>query len=106
VTGPTGPTGPAGPSSSQLVTGTTGSINAPFAIGATATATATCPAGTVILGGGYEITNNGLGVAVTSAATRSRPTSSTVWSVRVTALVASVLLDGSIDITAYAVCTV
>jgi hypothetical protein len=42
------------------------------------TATATCPAGTVALGGGGLVTNNGSG---TLSITSSYPTSTTVWSV-------------------------
>jgi hypothetical protein len=86
------------------VTGTTGTITGLAGSGATATATATCPANKVILGGGYEITTTGVLGANSGAATRSRPTSSTVWGVTVTAL-ASVPSLSSISITAYAVCT-
>ncbi len=68
ATGPAGPTGPAGQqgvqgpagangsvSGVQIIEATTTSSNSPSA-GTTATATATCPSGTILLGGGGSVT--------------------------------------------------
>jgi hypothetical protein len=69
------------------------------------TATATCPAGKVVLGGGAFVSNNVSPAApLRTVLTGSRPTSTTVW--QATAVVTTALTGGAIaTLTAYAVCT-
>jgi Collagen triple helix repeat (20 copies) len=107
VPGPPGPTGAAGPPgpTDSLVTApvsATTPISAP--LGTVASATATCPAGKKILGGGVTIT-------VTVTAQQSRvaprdnfPSASNAWTG--TLVITSGLIGASATISVYAVCTV
>jgi hypothetical protein len=80
ATGPVGPAGPAGPAgtkgasgvaSSSVVEGTAvGSIADP-STGTTTTATASCPAGRVLLGGGGQVTDVAPGAGSKAAASSS-----------------------------------
>jgi hypothetical protein len=71
------------------------------------TATATCPVGKVLLGGGGFVSNNqggGAGVPSRTVLVGSRPTSTTVW--QATAVVTTALSGGATaTVTAYVVCT-
>jgi len=66
------------------------------------TATATCPAGTVVLGGGAFVSNTQQ--TLRTVLVGSRPTSTTVW--QATAVVTTALSGGATaTLTAYVVCT-
>jgi len=101
--GPTGPQGPAGPAGSTRVLGTpvTSAVNA--ARHTLVTATATCPSG-VLLGGGGQVTttsaNKDRAVLVASY-----PSSTTVWTA--TAVVATAALGAgqTMTVQAYALCS-
>lgn len=96
--------GPPGPSGSQLVVGTPVTSAANAARNTTVTATATCPSGSVLLGGGASVT--------TTAAQKERaqlvasyPSSTTTWSA--VGVVAISALGGgqTMTVTAYALCS-
>jgi len=101
--GPTGPQGPPGPAGSTRVLGTpvTSAVNA--ARHTLVTATATCPSG-VLLGGGGQVTttsaNKDRAVLVASY-----PSSTTVWTA--TAVVATAALGAgqTMTVQAYALCS-
>ena len=102
-TGPAGRTGPAGPTSSQLVTNSaTSAVAAP--VNTLTTASVSCPAGTILLGGGAQVT--------TTAAQKSRavlvasyPSGATTWTATSVAAVA-LGAGNTMTVTAYIVCTV
>jgi hypothetical protein len=102
--GPQGAQGPPGPSDSQVtapVSATT-PISAP--LGTVASATATCPAGTSILGGGITVTTsvpNQLGRAVPR---ENYPSAPNAWTGSL--VITSGLVGSTATITVYAVCTV
>jgi hypothetical protein len=102
--GPQGLQGPPGPSDSQVtapVSATT-PINAPQ--GTVASATATCPAGTSILGGGITVTTsvpNQLGRAVPR---ENYPSAPNAWTGSI--VITSGLVGSTATIAVYAVCTV
>jgi hypothetical protein len=102
--GPQGAQGPPGPSDSQVtapVSATT-PISAP--LGTVASATATCPAGTSILGGGITVTTsvpNQLGRAVPR---KNYPSAPNAWTGSL--VITSGLVGSTATITVYAVCTV
>ena len=112
-TGPTGPTGPVGPqgpqgdpgpSGSQLVTGTP-VTSAPATPRQTlTTATATCPAGTVLLGGGAQIT--------TTATQKDRaelvssyPSATDTWTAIGVVAIAALPFGRTMTVTAHALCS-
>jgi len=78
--GPAGPTGPAGPkgasgvTSSSVVQGTAVSSVADPTAGTITSATASCPAGRVLLGGGGQVSDGEPGVTGSKAATRTTAT--------------------------------
>jgi hypothetical protein len=82
-----------------IVTGTAASTGGNPAVGSTAgTSTATCAAGTKLLGGGANVTQ---GNATKAAVSASYPSNATTWTG--TAIV-TVTGSGSASITAFALC--
>jgi hypothetical protein len=69
-------------------------------VGTTITSTASCPAGKVLLGGGFSL--GGALLAVTATPTDSHPTSTTTWSASATNYATAAV---SFTIQAYAVCS-
>jgi len=103
--GPTGPEGPAGPqgvvANTTIVTGTAALTAVAPLVGETSgVSTATCPAGTRLLGGGANVAQ-GPAAGVRAAVSASYPSSATTWSA--TAVV-TLTGSGAASITAYAVC--
>ena len=103
--GPTGPEGPAGPqgvvANTTIVTGTAALTAVAPLVGETSgVSTATCPAGTRLLGGGANLAQ-GPAAGVRAAVSASYPSSATTWSA--TAVV-TLTGSGAASITAYAVC--
>ncbi len=85
--------------STQIVTGTPVSTVGNPAVGiSTNAATATCPTGTKLLGGGANVTQ---GSGARGAVSGSYPSSGTTWSATAVVTVSS---GGTVTITAYAVC--
>jgi hypothetical protein len=79
ATGATGPTGATGLAASQIVTGTAlESENKPPA-GTQVSATASCPAGKTLLGGGGRVTKSGITSPLAIA--ESYPSASNTWKV-------------------------
>jgi hypothetical protein len=82
-TGPTGPTGPAGPrgasgvATSSVVDGTAVNSIADPSTGTTTSATASCPAGRVLLGGGGQVTRTTVTSTSSSTTATSTATSGT-----------------------------
>lgn len=102
-TGATGPSGPPGPSGSTLVTGATQNSVSAAAIGTQVTATASCAAGSVLLGGGAQVTTND-GGANKVEVQASYPSSTTTWTaVGVTS--SSLAVNRTMSVTAYALCS-
>jgi Collagen triple helix repeat (20 copies) len=105
--GPAGPAGPVGPAASQIVEGA-GATRSGAAIdqGDTFSDTASCPGGTVLLGGGAALTSTatfaqGLNrVAVTA----SYPSGSSSWTASVV-VTKNFVAASDATITAYAVCS-
>ena len=104
ATGATGAAGPAGPAGSQLVTGTpaTSAVNA--AQNTLVTATAACPAGKVVLGGGAHIT--------TTATQKSRAllvssyaSNATTWTAIGVVGTGALGSGNTMTVTAYALCS-
>ena len=97
--GPTGPAGPPGPAGSSRVVGSPVTITGP-GLGLIGTATAACPSGTVLLGGGAQVDHSGV---VVTALESSYPSSTTVW----TATAAALLMGrrDTMTVTAYALCS-
>jgi Collagen triple helix repeat (20 copies) len=102
--GPTGAAGPPGPTDSLVTAPVSATTPVSAPLGTVASATATCPAGKKILGGGITIT-----VTVTAQQSRvaSRdnfPSASNAWTG--TLVITSGLVGASATISVYAVCTV
>jgi hypothetical protein len=99
VGGPPGPAGPAGPAGSARVVGSPVTITGP-GLDESATATAACPDGTVLLGGGAQVEHPHDVITVLDS---SYPSSTTVW----TATAVALLLPrhDSATVTAYALCS-
>jgi len=102
--GDPGPQGPAGPAGAQLVTGTpvTSAANAPR--NTLVTATATCPAGKVLLGGGAVVT--------TTASQKERaqlvasyPSAADTWTAVGVVAIAALGGGRTMTVTAYALCS-
>jgi len=112
-TGAVGPRGPAGANGSvsgvQIIEATTTSSNSPPA-GTTATATATCPSGTILLGGGGSLTkfssNNDL-VSLQSAFPFSffPPTFNMFNMFRAVGVANTNFNNGNFTVKAFAICT-
>ena len=98
--GPTGP-GPARPAGSQIITATTPTSPASLVSNAeTNLSTATCPVGTILLGGGAAIAQSG---NTFGAIEISEPVGDTAWQAK--AIVTSTDDTGSLRVKAYAVCS-
>ena len=103
--GATGAQGPAGPATSQRITSTPQTSVAAPVKGTTVTATAACPTGKVVLGGGGQATENATPIDQTVHLQQSWPRSTTTWTV--VGVVNPIDLTGSarLTVTAYALCT-
>jgi hypothetical protein len=108
VPGPQGATGPQGApgqngglNSVTQVTGTTEPFGGNDNVGTTRTATATCPSGSLISGGGDVSGNNGKHYAVI---TSSYPSSDTTWTVIATLFAGTDANGNPPSLTAYALC--
>jgi Collagen triple helix repeat (20 copies) len=98
--GPAGPAGPAGPQGPQGPAGTVSgsqivSNAASVAAVTTITVSVSCPAGTILLGGGYQVSNT----AADQRIPASYPSASGTW----TATIQNKLTP--VTFTVYAVCT-
>jgi len=121
--GPTGPTGPAGPAGQQGVQGpagangsvsgvqiieaTTTSSSSP-GFGTTATATATCPSGKILLGGGGSLTkfsSNNDSMSLQSSFPLSAPFSTTPTMFRAVGVANNNFFNGNFTVKAFAICT-
>ena len=108
VPGPQGATGPQGApgqngglNSVTQVTGTTEPFGGNDNVGTTVTATATCPSGSLVSGGGDVNGNNGKHYAVI---TSSYPSSATTWTVIATLFAGTDANGNPPSLTAYALC--
>jgi hypothetical protein len=103
-TGKTGETGPTGLASSQIITGANAqSANAP-AVGFQQPATAKCPTGKTLLGGGGKVAGAGGATAQMVALAESYPSASDTWTV-VGTVIGTMSGGNKISVTAYAVCS-
>jgi hypothetical protein len=98
-TGPAGPTGPSGVASTQLITRTATTSLAPTPA-TQITSTATCPAGTTLLTGGYALTSSI--VSLLASPIESRATSTSTWRAN---NYATGIAGSSLTIQASALCT-
>jgi len=110
-TGAVGPRGPAGANGSvsgvQIIEATTTSSNSPRA-GTTATATATCPSGTILLGGGGSLTkfsSNNDSMSLQSSFPLSAPFSNTPTMFRAVGVADNDFFNGNFTVKAFAICT-
>jgi len=83
----------------QIVPGSVASASG-LVLGNLATSTATCPAGTLLLGGGFTLSSESLQLFTT--ATESRPASTTTWTATATNYATGA---GTFGVHSYAVCT-
>ncbi len=95
--GPAGPAGPAGLSGTQIVEALSSTATLPGF--GTLTALATCPAGTHVIGGGYE----SLGDAIKLTPVSSHPAGSDTW--RVVLRSPQVVPTANVQIRVYAICS-
>jgi hypothetical protein len=102
--GPTGAAGPPGPSDSLVTAPVSAStpFNAP--LGTVATATATCPAGKKILGGGVTLTVTVPAQHNRAVVRENYPSAADAWTG--TLIITSGLVGAQATISVYAVCTV
>ncbi|MBM2822483.1 MAG: hypothetical protein HW413_1229, partial [Thermoleophilia bacterium] len=102
--GSVGPQGPAGPSGSQLVVGTpvTSAANAPR--NTTVTATASCPVGKVLLGGGALVTTTAT-QKERAQLVASYPTAVGMWTAVGVVSLAALGGGQTMTVTAYALCS-
>ncbi len=106
ATGPTGPPGPAGFPGSVIIAGTPVTTAPNPAPGQKASATASCPPGSSLLGGGGRATVNGLPQAPLVAIYQTYPSSADTWTASGIVLVRPVGGGGSaMTVQAYVVCT-
>jgi hypothetical protein len=104
VPGPQGPTGAAGPASSAVTTGNPNDQNGAV-VNDSVSATATCPAGKILLGGGGQITTGGAATITDEAVIiASYPSAANVWTVTAKATVAWAP-GHHLIVTAYVVCS-
>jgi hypothetical protein len=92
-----------GPTASQVVTGTSQSTTDDPAIGTTLTATATCPAGKALLGGGGTVVNDEVGSPQKTVLVQTYPSSGTVWTA--VGVVTGNLPTAKMTVQAYAICS-
>ena len=122
-TGPTGPAGPAGPAGQQGVQGPTGANGSVSGVqiieatttsssspgfGTTATATATCPSGKILLGGGGSLTkfsSNNDRMSLQSSFPLSAPFSTTPTMFRAVGVANNNFSNGNFTVKAFAICT-
>ena len=111
-TGPQGPTGPTGLATSQTVVGSSVDSDILVLAGTRLSATASCPTGKTLLGGGGSVTERDLlgnlivlqTVALEESVPSPAPGTSTSW--RVTGVVtANLTALQKMRVTAYAVCS-
>jgi len=98
--GPTGATGATGPAASQIVTGATVTSGVLPPPNTAVTSTATCPAGSVLLGGGFTVGGDALTLMAT--VTESRPLNTSTWTATARNYATAAT---SFSIQAYAVCS-
>jgi hypothetical protein len=101
--GDKGPAGATGPTASQVVTGTPQSTADDPSLGDTVAATATCPAGTVLLGGGGTVINDEAGSPQKTVLVKTYPSSGTVWTA--VGVVTGNLPTAKMTVQAYAICS-
>jgi Collagen triple helix repeat (20 copies) len=102
--GPTGAAGPPGPTDSLVTAPVTATTPVSAPLGTVASATATCPVGKKILGGGVTITVTVLAQQSRVASRDNFPSAPNAWTG--TLVVTSGLVGASATISVYAVCTV
>jgi hypothetical protein len=102
--GPAGPAGTPGPAGAQRVTGTAVLSGVNAARNTVVTASVTCPAGTVVLGGG--------GLVTTTAAQKERallvstyPSADDTWTAQGVVAIAALGAGNTMSVTAYALCS-
>ena len=96
--------GPAGPSGSQLVTGTPVTSAANAVRNTLTTATATCPAGKVVLGGGAQITTTSASKERAQLVT-SYPSAANTWTAIGVVAIGNLGAGQTMTVTAYALCS-
>jgi hypothetical protein len=102
--GPQGPEGDPGPSGSQLVVGTPVTSAPNASRNTTLVATATCPTGTVLLGGGGQVTTTATQKERVHLAA-SYPSSTGTWSAVGVVGIAALGAGQTMTVTAYALCS-
>ncbi len=101
---PAGPAGPAGPSGSQLVTGTPTVVNGSAARNTFVTATATCPAEKVLLGGGARVTTT-QPQTERAQLVQSYPSAVNTWTAVGVVAIGNITAANTMTVTAYALCS-
>jgi len=114
ATGPAGPQGVQGPAGAngsvsgvQIIEATTTSSSSPV-FGTTATATATCPSGKILLGGGGSLTkfsSNNDSMSLQSSFPLSAPFSTTPTMFRAVGVANNNFFNGNFTVKAFAICT-
>ena len=103
-TGAVGPQGPPGPADSQVIGPVTATTPASAPLGTVATATATCPAGTKVMGGGMSISVSVAGQRSRVSTDSNYPSAPDAWTGSL--VIASGLVGATATVNVYAVCTV
>jgi Collagen triple helix repeat (20 copies) len=102
--GPAGAQGPPGPTDSQVTAPATATTVLSAPLGTVATATATCPAGKRIMGGGVTLSTSVANQLNRAAARENYPSAPNAWTG--TLVITSALVGSTATINVYAVCTV
>jgi Collagen triple helix repeat (20 copies) len=102
--GAPGPQGDPGPAGAQLVTGTPVTSAANAARNTTVTATATCPAGKVALGGGALVTTTAT-AKERALLTASYPSAANTWTAVGVVAIGALGSGKTMTVTAYALCS-
>lgn len=104
--GAPGPAGPAGPAGSTRVVGATVTSAAGANTGTLTTATASCAAGKVLLGGGADVTTNGTPAQGRRAVMASSyPSSTTTWTAVGVVTDSNLAAAQTLSVTAFALCS-